>query len=337
MKQAAVILLSGLLGLGLSVYLVLNAGLAEIMALLAVAGWSLLWLLPFHLLPVALDTLSWKWLLRGEARARFGFLLWVALLRESVNGLLPVARVGGELLGIRLLAQYGLSPYVAGASIMVELTLTLLSQALFTLLGIVVLMFAVSNHILVLEVLGMLFLSLPVLSIFYWLQKHKGLFCLLQEISKKILGGYDLLGSIADPALLDAEIRTLYGRGWSLLVANFWQLAGFFAGTVEVCLTFWLLHHPIPFWSALLLESLGQALRSAAFLVPGGIGIQEGGIMLLGSLMGIGPDLALAYALARRLRELFLGIPVLLSWSISEGHYMRRRWLRIPSSEEGVS
>lgn len=333
----AFILLSGVLGLALAVYLVLHAGLIGIMALLAVAGWSLLWLVPFHLLPLALDTLSWKWLLSNETRARFGLLLWVALVRESINGLLPVARVGGELLGIRLLAQYGLSPYVAGASIMVEVTLTLLSQVLFTLLGIVVLMIALTNHLLVLEVLGVLFLSLPVLGVFYWLQKHKGLFCLLQLIGKKLLGGYDLLGNITDPALLDAEIRTLYGRGWSLLVANFWQLAGFLAGTAEVWVTFLLLHHPIPFWSALLLESLGQALRSAAFLVPGGIGIQEGGFVLLGSFMGIGPDLALAYALARRLRELFLGIPVLLSWSISEGHYMRRRWLRIPSGEEGVS
>ncbi|PKY11577.1 hypothetical protein B1757_03600 [Acidithiobacillus marinus] len=333
----AFILLSGVLGLALAVYLVLHAGLIGIMALLAVAGWSLLWLVPFHLLPLALDTLSWKWLLSSESRARFGLLLWVALVRESVNSLLPVARVGGELLGIRLLAQHGLSPYVAGASIMVEVTLTLLSQVLFTLLGIVVLMVALTNHLLVLEVLGVLFLSLPVLGVFYWLQKHKGLFCLLQLIGKKLLGGYDLLGNITDPTLLDAEIRTLYGRGWSLLVANFWQLSSFLAGTAEVWVTFQLLHHPIPFWAALLLESLGQALRSAAFLVPGGIGVQEGGFVLLGSFMGIGPDLALAYALARRLRELFLGIPVLLSWSISEGHYMRRRWLRIPSGEEGVS
>lgn len=160
------ILLTGLLGLALGVYLVLHAGFAEIMAVLAVAGWGLLWLLPFHLLPLALDTLSWKWLLRGKARAPFGFLLWLALIRESVNGLLPVARIGGELLGIRMLSQYGVSPYVAGASVMVEITLTLVSQFLFALLGIVVLLFAVSNHLLVFEVLGFLFLSIPVLVIF---------------------------------------------------------------------------------------------------------------------------------------------------------------------------
>ncbi|MDX5936469.1 lysylphosphatidylglycerol synthase domain-containing protein [Acidithiobacillus thiooxidans] len=336
MKQKMLILLAGLLGLALGVYLVLHAGFAGIVALLAVAGWGLLWLLPFHLLPLALDTLSWKWLLRGKARAPFGFLLWLALIRESVNGLLPVARIGGELLGIRMLSQYGVSPYVAGASVMVEITLTLVSQFLFALLGVVVLLFAVSNHLLVFEVLGFLFLSIPVLVIFFWLQKHKGLFSLVQNISKQMLDGYDVLGIIGDPRLLDAEIRSFYDKGRALLVANFWQLAGLFAGTLEVVFTFWLLHHPVPFWAALLLESLGQALRSVAFVVPAGIGIQEGGFMLFGTVVGIGPDLALAYALARRLRELFLGVPVLLSWVASESHYMRRRWLQASTGKEGV-
>ncbi len=329
-------LLLGLLGLAFGIYLVLHAGFAEIMGLLAVAGWGLLWLLPFHLLPQALDTLSWKWLLRGEARARFVYLFWVAMVREAVNGLLPVARVGGEVLGVRLLSQYGVPPYVAAASIMVELSLTLVTQVLFTLLGIVVLLFAVSNHALVWEVLGLLMLVIPCLACFFWLQKSRGLFALLQGISQWLLGGRDLIGMIGNASQLDAEIRILYGKGWPLLVVNFWQMMGFFAGTLEVWFTFWLLHHPLPLWSALLMESLGQALRSAAFLVPGGIGIQEGGFILFGGAVGIGADMALAFSLARRLREVFLGIPILLSWSISEGHYIRRRWLKISSRGEGV-
>ena len=74
-------LAAGLLGLGLSVFLIVQAGISDIVKLLAVAGWGLLWLLPFHLLPQSLDVLSWKWLLHGEARARYWFLLWVARVR----------------------------------------------------------------------------------------------------------------------------------------------------------------------------------------------------------------------------------------------------------------
>ena len=109
------------------------------------------------------------------------------------------------------------------------------------------------------------------------------------------------------------------------------------AGTAEVWFTFWLLGHPLPFWAALLLESLGQALRSMAFLVPGGLGVQEGGFILFGSAIGVGPDLALAFSLTRRFRETLTGIPVLLSWQALEGHHMHRQWRQIRSNGEGIS
>ncbi len=44
--------------------------------------------------------------------------------------------------------------------------------------------------------------------------------------------------------------------------------------------------------------------RSAAFFVPSGLGVQEGGYVLLGAIFGLGPETALALSLAKRAREL---------------------------------
>jgi hypothetical protein len=63
---------------------------------------------------------------------------------------------------------------------------------------------------------------------------------------------------------------------------------------------------------ALMLESLGQAIRGAAFAIPGALGVQEGGYLLLAPLAGLPPDAALALSLAKRARELLLGVPGLL-------------------------
>jgi hypothetical protein len=63
---------------------------------------------------------------------------------------------------------------------------------------------------------------------------------------------------------------------------------------------------------ALLLESLGQAIRGAAFAIPGALGIQEGGYLLLAPVAGLSPETALALSLAKRTRELILGLPGLL-------------------------
>ena len=61
-----------------------------------------------------------------------------------------------------------------------------------------------------------------------------------------------------------------------------------------------LLGHPVTWVEALLLESLGQAIRGAAFAIPGALGVQEGGYLLLAPLAGLSSDTALALSLAKR-------------------------------------
>jgi len=54
-------------------------------------------------------------------------------------------------------------------------------------------------------------------------------------------------------------------------------------------------------------------------MVPGALGVQEGGFLLFGSLLGLGPEVALALALARRVRDLVVFVPALVTWQLSEG------------------
>jgi len=44
------------------------------------------------------------------------------------------------------------------------------------------------------------------------------------------------------------------------------------------------------------------------------MGVQEGGYILLGNLLGIPGEIVFALSLVRRMRELALGIPALISW-----------------------
>jgi uncharacterized membrane protein YbhN (UPF0104 family) len=78
------------------------------------------------------------------------------------------------------------------------------------------------------------------------------------------------------------------------------------------------LGHPVNFADAIVLESLTQAARSVFFLVPAGLGVQEAGLIGLGHLIGFGPDVALALSLAKRLREVLLGLPTLVVWQVLE-------------------
>ncbi|MCE5359491.1 flippase-like domain-containing protein [Candidatus Igneacidithiobacillus taiwanensis] len=323
------------LGLIFTGYLVWYAGVGEILDIVRQGSWLLWLIVPVHVLVIGLDAMSWRWLLYGMPnRPRLGKLTWLALLREAINGLLPVARVGGELIGIRLLARMGVSTYQAAASVVVEVGLTLVSQFLFTLLGFFLLLSWSADLSLRNEVAYALLTTLPVLLLLFWLQQRYGLFSLLLRLQERLLRGRDFLAFLGNLQQLDEEIRNIFRRRWALLRANAWQLAGLFAGAGELWLSFYLLGHPVSASAAILLESLGQALRSVAFFMPGALGVQEGGFMLFGAVVGVPADLALVYSLLRRFRELFLGLPLLLSWYMMEGWNFRLLWRKKRGSQE---
>ncbi|HEY4038054.1 MAG TPA: lysylphosphatidylglycerol synthase domain-containing protein, partial [Burkholderiaceae bacterium] len=140
MKRIAYVL--GLAGLAAAIALVARAGWQAVLDALAAAGWPLLWLLPLHVVPLSIDALGWRVLLAPrdpDSRAGWPVLLLVAMVREAVNRLLPVAGVGGELVGVRIVTGRGLEPTPVAASVVTEVVLTLLSLVLFAAFGLAML------------------------------------------------------------------------------------------------------------------------------------------------------------------------------------------------------
>lgn len=109
------------------------------------------------------------------------------------------------------------------------------------------------------------------------------------------------------PRRLHRELRLLYGARRTLLRCTGWQLVGLFSGALEICLVFYLFDAPMGVGAALVMESLGRLARSAAFMLPGGLGAQEAAFAVAGQLIGIGPQAGLALAFAKRFRELVFG------------------------------
>jgi glycosyltransferase 2 family protein len=63
-----------------------------------------------------------------------------------------------------------------------------------------------------------------------------------------------------------------------------------------------------------MIEGLSNALRTAAFLLPAGLGVQKGTLLVLAGWIGVPPSHALALALIKRGRELVVGGARLLVW-----------------------
>ncbi len=319
------------LGLAVMIVLVVRDGGPQILTLLSGAGTVLLLLVPLHALPLVLDVMGWRMLIRRVARApATATLFWIACVREAVDRLLPVANIGGEIVGIRLLSAEGIESTAAAASVVVELLLTLVSQYLFITLGIVLALRSthssrpLGGYVLGLgsglALIGLLAALLRYGSVF---ERLEGVFQRMVRMSRGVLpGGWAAAeGSDAGGSWkhLDTNIRRLYATRTRLAVTVFWQLCGLVSGTFETWLALRWLGHPIDFDDAVALESLTQAVRQFIFLVPAGLGVQEAGLVGFGAVLGLAPDVAITLSLVKRMREILFGIPALVSWQWAEG------------------
>jgi putative membrane protein len=328
--------LAGLLGLAAAIALVMHEGWSTICSTIDHAGWALLWLLPFHALPLLLDVFGWRVLLAPrdpERQATIPALFWIAAIREASNRLLPVANIGGEIIGIRLVKRRGINGAAAAASVIIEVLLTLINQYLFTALGIVLLIEMTENIGTLSSVLTALIASLPLPLFLIVLLRHGKVFTRLESLAEKLLGGRSRLTELIDGARLDLEVRALYAQPLRLLAAGAWQFLGFLVGSFESWLALRLLGYPISVWDAIAIEAVTQALRHIIFVVPAGLGVQEGGLILFGHMIGLSAEASIALSLVKRMREVAFGVPVLISWQWVEARRLRAEWRNGTSPE----
>jgi putative membrane protein len=325
--------LAWLVGLGLIASLIATQNLGDVIAAVAVAGWGIVLAGFAHLGTLSADTLGWRALLRPPCRPPFGSLMLSRWIGMSVNSLLPVAQVGGEFVRARLLARAGVAGPVAGASVVVDVTAGLVSQIVFILVGIALYLTERGQAGWRLH-LGAGLALFCALVIGFGLAQRRGLFLGLARLLERATRGRGWDGLVGSAVALDREVMARYDDAPRLALCAGWRLLGWLWGSVEIWLAFWLLGHPVGAVEAVILESLAQAVRSAGFVLPGGLGAQEGAIVAGGLLLGIAPDLALTVALIKRARELAYGLPGLVAWSL--GGIVRRR-VRLPDGADDVA
>lgn len=323
-RWAALLAAAGML---LATGLILHQGAGAIVAALGAAGLGIVWSGLFHIVPMVLNARAWQILLPGAAKPGLAFFTWAVWVREAVNGLLPVARIGGEVASVRLLRRRGLRNAPTLASLVVDMTLSILSQALFALIGVGLLATRGTLGEVWPVALGLL-VALPLVGLLVAIQ-HFGLFGLLGRVFRTVFGER-LAGLVGAAIRLDRAVRQFYRRRDRILACTLWQLAGWIAGAGEIWLALHFLGHPVGIAEAVIIEALIQAVSSAAFLVPGALGVQEGGFLAIGALVGLTPEAALALALMRRARDLLLFVPALLAWQAFEGRALWR-WARAPA------
>lgn len=302
-----------ILGVVLMIGIAVRESAASIAGLLKDAGWLLLLLVPVHTVPLFLNVMGWRVLIPGRAHMRSLFL--IASIREAINRLLPVANVGGEVVGIRLLAQRGVRASTAAASVIVEMLLHVAALYLFAVLGVACLL-SLTDRIAGSSALFAIVTSpLPLAACMVWLARKGTLLRVADGIVARMrIARGEPLGASSKVGQFNAAIAGLasdYGR---LSLSIILQLAGLIVGCMETWLALRWLGHPLSLEGALVLESTSLVVRSLVFVAPAGLGVQEAGLVGIGHLLGLSGDVAVALSLAKRMREILFGLPALAAW-----------------------
>jgi putative membrane protein len=299
--------LAGAAGAALGLGLIAHYGFGAVLGLILRSGFGLVAIVALHCLQLGLTALGWKSLLsRTPGAPGDAFLSAVRWVREGVSTLLPLTPVGGVVVGVRLLCRKGVRMVAASAATVVDLSLELASQIVFALLGLMGLADLVSSSAASVPILaGLLGLAAmaAALAASQWLG--------LARVAEGMAGRLGLTGRVE--GLHDAIIDT-YRQPRALATCAGLHLTAWLAGTFEVWLAMHFLGRNVGLEQSFVIESLGQMLKTASFAIPAALGVQEGGYVLICGIFGIGPDLALALSLMKRLREIVLGVPSIVVW-----------------------
>ncbi len=306
----------GIFGLAVLTGLAAYFGFDSVAQAIVSSEWGTLLVVFARAFALAAAGLGWWLLLRPAIRLPNVFIA-LRFVREAINSLFPLAVVGGDIIGARLLARFGIPGNLAIASVLIDIFVQVVCLLIFVVAGLAVLLNRGGTDQLAAMTTVMLAISVPAV-IGFFLALNFGAFDSI--VRRLIIYGekrqWAAFGHVVDVGDRLQQIwRNRHGLSGSFLI----HLLGVFFGAMEVWIALAFMGHGVSLSEAVAIESLGQGSRAAAFAVPGGLGVQDVTLIAVCAVFGIPAEVALAMALIKRVPDLVLGVPTLVAWQVLEG------------------
>jgi len=279
---------------------------------------ALLVLLIPSLIMYVIEAYGWKVTLGPSAKdIPFWRVLAIRTAGEVVNMTTPTAYVGGEPLKAYLLKKHHV-PMVEGlASVIIAKTTMTIAEVLFILLGIALGVWLLggddsSGHTVAAALVSVGLLAFGTAA-FVFVQRQ-GIFTWLLGLLRKIGLKIAYLEAREEKLRsLDRTILEFYSHNRPAFYASTGLFfLGWMAEALEVYVIVYFLGGPAMALSAISIGALSVFIKGGTFFIPGSLGAQDGGNLLLLKAFGYSDVTGIAFALLRRFRELvWIGIGLL--------------------------
>ena len=292
---------------GLLLFLVLlwRVGLGSIGQLLWKVGWTIPMVFVPYTLVIGCEALGWWFAFPSSQLLRFYDLVRLTVATKAVQLLTPSITQAGEFIKVHLLRLNEVEVDVGAASVVIAKTAITIAELLFIGLGLTLALgYVTVEPVVAIQVaLGIVVMGLGVVGVLIW--QRIGLFRPLNWLGRYIgplttfVNRYEgLLSSIE--RIVRAHLDERWRFGWSCS----WFFMGWAAGIVEVWVFLGVLGLPSDVQSALVIQVWSVIVTRLTTFIPGNLGAQEAGIVMIFSFLGLSPESAMAFAVLRRLRQL---------------------------------
>jgi putative membrane protein len=317
------VIIAAVLGLVLATGVIAYFGVGAVLSALIAIGWlGFVVFVGYGLIVYLVLGGAWWSVAPGQSLGRIRTFIWGRMVRESAADVLPLSTLGGVVIGARALAVRGVDSTLANASLVVDLVTEMVAQIAFMLLGLGLLVARLAHHgrlndpLITVVVLGLLF-TVSGAAVFVAAQQ-KALRLLHRLAQKWFPSAADNLSGVSD------KVAEIYKTPLRLTAGVVLHSIAWVASAIGSWIALRLMGVHISVMAVIAIESLLSTARSAAFMVPNAVGVQEGGYALIGVLFGLSPETALALSLLKRARDLAIGVPTLLLWQAQEGRRLFR-------------
>jgi putative membrane protein len=316
--------IAGIFGLALLTGLVGYFGFASVMQAVVSSEWATVLVVLARAVALAGCGIGWWCLLAPKGPPPRVFIA-LRFIREAINGLFPFAVVGGDIIGARLLSHFGVAMSLAVASVLIDIFVQVVSLLIYVGVGVAIVLDVPGPHRLSTVTFVMMAIALPAVAGFF-LALNFGAF---DPVVRWLVAfgekrRWSVFAHVVD---LGDRLQMIWRNHRGLSASLFVHVVTVFFGAAEVWIAFYFMGHPVSVAAAIAIESIGQGGKAAAFMLPGGIGVQDGTMIAAAAIFGVPVEVALAMALIKRVPDLVLGIPSLLMWQALEGRrlFARRR------------
>ena len=275
---------------------------------------KLFFIILIHIPTLFFDAMAWKVFIKNENFS----ILWsfiITWVSQASGKFFPTGTVTGEFIRVYLGTKKGLSFHESSSTVFADLVIATFSLFLIASLSFLIVL---SNNVIFFQNDNSFYIVISLLILlsgcvfFYFFIKRRLLKFFLNL--KNPLNFKLKRNNIKLLLKIDYSLFKISSNKLNIFKATITRLLGWISGALEIYVFLMIINVEVSFVDVILIEAFTGLIRSVVFFIPAGLGIQELAFVIIGSHVGLSDSVSFSMAIGRRIREIGVGLPAILTW-----------------------